>query len=97
MKKYLPWLSAIFSLFVFSSVFYYFYSSYSRAEERIKKLENQYGELLQKYKKAEEDIEYYDLYIDHLLKDKEFSEMEARRHAGMAVEGEVVVGEKEGR
>ncbi len=94
MEKYLPLLAAFLAFVFLCVVSTLFYSSYTRGNEQIAALREQAEELHRKSAAAEEKIAYLNLYIDHLLKDNEFREMEARRHAGMAIEGEVIIREE---
>lgn len=81
--------AAAFFIFVCS----YFYADYTRLGSQVRAMCDQADAAARKSAELEEQITHLNLYIDHLLKDAEFREMEARSHAGMASEGEVIIRE----
>lgn len=72
-----------------------FYGKISDAREECEAMKKIAAEQTVKLKALEDEAEYLKSYINRMLKDPEFADMEMRRRLGYTQEGEVIIREAE--
>lgn len=70
-----------------------FYGKISDAREERDAMEKIAEQQSEKLKALEQEAEHLRIYIDRMLKDPEFAEMEVRRRLGYTQDGEVIIRE----
>lgn len=93
-KSRFPLIVFLLCVAVLAAETIFFYGKISDAREERAAMEQIAKENEEKLKALEDEAEYLKKYINQMLKNPEFSDMEMRRRLGYSQEGEVIIREE---